>query len=174
MLREPRRLIIIATLWRRFAAATFFLSASLEKSINVQITGAAADAAVIVSPNGMNGGMSAPIQRNVVAALKALPGVTGSRRGVHLAEQKTSKGGQCIELREPAGRGGATTITEGRPCREGRDRIHGPVRQGPQPGARLDTRGVQPRPLETATYTVVGLIAPGPEYGDASAVRDRH
>jgi len=52
MLREPRRLIasiIAIAVGVAFAAATFFLSASLEKSINSQVAGPAEGASVVVS-----------------------------------------------------------------------------------------------------------------------------
>ena len=74
MLREPRRLIasiIAIAVGVAFAAATFFLSASLEKSINSQVAGPAEGASVIVSVN--QGGMVPPA---LVTKLGQQPSVT--------------------------------------------------------------------------------------------------
>ena len=113
MLREPRRLIasiIAIAVGVAFAAATFFLSASLEKSINTQVAGPAAGASVVVSSSA--GG---PVPASLIPKLKALPGVTKVHAVLQAYfEQKTSKGSQFIILREMPDADSATKVVEGR------------------------------------------------------------
>lgn len=169
MLREPRRLIasiIAIAVGVGFAAATFFLSASLEKSINTQLSGAAADASVIVSP-GNNGSMVTPA---MIKAFKAIPGVTQVRADAYgFYEQKTSKGSQYIVLRQlPSGPD--TKVVEGRlPSAKGEIAPSESFAKDRKLGIGTTLEIYSPDRSETATLTVVGIITPGAEYaGDPS------
>ncbi|MGV8848293.1 MAG: FtsX-like permease family protein [Propionibacteriaceae bacterium] len=169
MLREPRRLIasiIAIAVGIGFAAATFFLSASLEKSINTQMAGAAADAAVVVSP-GNSGQMITPA---MVKAFRAVPGVTQVRADAYgYYEQKTSKGSQFIVLRQMPS-GSDTKVVEGRlPAAKGEIALTDSFAKDRKLGLGATVEIYSPDRAETATLTVVGIVVPGQEYaGDPS------
>jgi putative ABC transport system permease protein len=168
MLREPRRLIasiIAIAVGIGFAAATFFLSASLEKSINTQMAGAAANAAVVVSP-----GTGSLITPSMITQFKAIPGVTQVRADAYAYyEQKTSKGSQFIVLRQlPSG--SDTKVVEGRiPAAKGEIGLTDSFAKERKLGLGATVEIYSPDRAETATLTVVGIITPGQEYaGDPS------
>lgn len=169
MLREPRRLIasiIAIAVGVGFAAATFFLSASLEKSINTQLSGAAVNASVVVSPS--NGGKL--ITPAMLTAFKAIPGVTQVRADAYgYYEQKTSKGSQYIVLRQlPSG--SDTTVVDGRlPAAKGEIAPTESFAKDRKLSVGSSIEIYSPDHAETATLTVVGIIKPGSEYaGDPS------
>lgn len=164
MLREPRRLIasiIAIAVGVGFAAATFFLSASVEKSINTQVAGAAAGASVVVSP-GKSGQLIAP---DVVAKLKTVPGVTQVRAtAIAYYEQKTTKGSQYIVLRQmPSGED--TLVVQGRlPTTKGEIAATESFAKDRNLALGSTVEIYNPDRSETATLTVVGIIKPGQEY----------
>jgi putative ABC transport system permease protein len=168
MLREPRRLIasiIAIAVGVGFAAATFFLSASLQSSINGQLSGAAAGASVVVSP-----GTSSLITPELLKAFKGVPGVTSVRADAYAYyEQKTSKGSQYIVLRQlPSG--SDTKVAEGRlPAAKGEIAPSESFAKDRKLGLGSTIEIYSPDRSETATLTVVGIITPGQEYaGDPS------
>lgn len=166
MLREPRRLIasiIAIAVGVAFAAATFFLSASLEKSINTQVAGPAVGASLVISSTA--GG---PVPASLVPKLKALPGVT-KVHGVLQAyvEQKTSKGSQYLILRELPDAGSATKVVEGRlPSAKGEVAYTQTFAKDRKVSVGSTIEIYSPDRSQTATLTVVGIIVPGDEYGD--------
>ncbi len=169
MLREPRRLIasiIAIAVGVGFAAATFFLSASLEKSINTQLSGAAVNASVVVSPS--NGGKL--ITPAMLTAFKAIPGVSQVRADAYAYyEQKTSKGSQYIVLRQlPSG--SDTTVIDGRlPAAKGEIAPTESFAKDRKLSVGSTIEIYSPDRAQTATLTVVGIIKPGSEYaGDPS------
>lgn len=169
MLREPRRLIasiIAIAVGVGFAAATFFLSASLQSSIDLQLSGAAAGASVVVSP-GQNGQM---IPAAVLKEMKAIPGVTQVRADAYAYyEQKTTKGSQTIILRQlPSG--SDTKVVEGRlPAAKGEIALTESLAKERKLGLGGTIEIYSPDRSETATLTMVGIITPGQEYaGDPS------
>ena len=163
MLREPRRLIasiIAIAVGVGFAAATFFLSASLQSSINGQLSGAAAGASVVVSP-----GTGSLITPEILKGLKAVPGVTSIRAdGYGYYEQKTSKGSQYIVLRQlPSG--SDTKVVEGRlPAAMGEIAPSESFAKDRKLGLGATVEIYSPDRSETATLTIVGIISPGQEY----------
>ncbi len=168
MLREPRRLIasiIAIAVGVGFAAATFFLSASLQSSINGQLSGAAAGASVVVSPGG--GRLITP---SLVSQFKGVAGVTQVRADAFAYyEQKTTKGSQFIVLRQlPSGPD--TKVVEGRlPTTKGEIALTESFAKERKLGLGATVDIYSPDRSETATLTVVGIITPGQEYaGDPS------
>ena len=113
MLREPRRLIasiIAIAVGVAFAAATFFLSASLEKSINAQVAGPAEGASLVVSSG--QGGMVPPA---FLTKLAQQPGVTRVHgTAFSFYQEKTGRGAQALILREMPDTGSATAVVDGR------------------------------------------------------------
>ena len=168
MLREPRRLIasvIAIAVGVAFAAATFFLSASLEKSINSQVAGPAQGASLVVSAD--RGGLVPP---TVISKLKQQPGVT-KVHGTALAgfEEKTSKGSQYLILRELPDADSATKVIQGRmPTAKGEVAFTEQFAKARKVSVGSTVEIYSPDRSETATLTVVGIIAPGGEYGDPS------
>ena len=168
MLREPRRLIasvIAIAVGVGFAAATLFLSASLQSSINGQLAGAAAGASVVVSP-----GATGLIPAALLKEFRTVPGVTGVRGDAYgFFEQKTAKGSQFIVLRQlPSGPD--TKVVEGRlPAALGEIAPSESFAKDRGLGLGSTVQILSPDRSETATLTVVGIIAPGQEYaGDPS------
>jgi len=166
MLREPRRLIasiIAIAVGVAFAAATFFLSASLEKSINTQVAGPAAGASVVVSSSA--GG---PVPVSLIPKLKALPGVTKVHAVLQAYfEQKTSKGSQFIILREMPDADSATKVVEGRlPSAKGEVAYTQAFAKDRKVSIGSTIEIYAPDRSQTATLTVVGIVVPGDEYGD--------
>ena len=113
MLREPRRLIasiIAIAVGVAFAAATFFLSASLEKSISAQVAGPAQGASLVVSSTYKD--MVPPA---LITKLAQQPGVARVHATASsIFEEKTSRGSQYLILRELPDPGSATKVSEGR------------------------------------------------------------
>jgi len=168
MLREPRRLIasiIAIAVGVAFAAATFFLSASLEKSINSQVAGAAEGASLVVSAGP--GGMVSP---QVVTKLTQQPGVTKVHATTYAYfEQKTSKGSQYLILREMPDADSATKVVAGRlPAAKGEIAFTEAFAKDRKVSAGSAVEIYSPDRSETATLTVVGIVSPGDEYGDPS------
>ena len=168
MLREPRRLIasiIAIAVGVAFAAATFFLSASLEKSINSQVAGLAADASLVVTPD--QGGMVPPA---LVTKLRQQPGVTRVHGNAFAYyEEKTSKGSQFLILRELPDTTSATKVVDGRlPAAKGEIALTQTLATARKVSVGSTVEIYAPDRSETATLTVVGIITPGDEYGDPS------
>ena len=166
MLREPRRLIasiIAIAVGVAFAAATFFLSASLEKSINSQVAGPAEGASVVVSI--AQGGMVPPA---LVTKLRQQPGVTKVHATAMAGyEQKTSKGSEFIILRELPDADSATKVVEGRlPTAKGEVAFTQAFAKARNVSVGSTIDIYSPDRSQTATLTVVGIIVPGAEYGD--------
>lgn len=168
MLREPRRLIasiIAIAVGVAFAAATFFLSASLEKSINSQVAGMAEGASLVVSSGGQD--MVPPA---LITKLAQQPGVTRVHATAYsVFEEKTSRGSQYLLLRELPDPGSATKVTDGRmPAAKGEVAFTEAYAKARKlaVGSTLEIYA-QDR-SQTVTLTVVGLIRPGDEYGDPS------
>jgi len=166
MLREPRRLIasiIAIAVGVAFAAATFFLSASLEKSINSQVAGPAEGASVVVSI--AQGGLVPPA---LVTKLKQQPGVTKVHATAMAGyEQKTSKGSEFIILRELPDADSATKVIEGRlPTAKGEVAFTQAFAKARNVSVGSTIDIYSPDRSQTATLTVVGIIVPGAEYGD--------
>ncbi len=166
MLREPRRLIasiIAIAVGVAFAAATFFLSASLEKSINAQVAGPAEGASVVVSSG--RGGMISP---TLVTKLAEQPGVTKVHADAYaFFEQKTSKGSQYLILRQMPDADSSTKVIDGRlPAAKGEVAFTQSFAKDRQVSVGSTIEVYSPDHSETATLTVVGIIVPGEEYGD--------
>ncbi len=166
MLREPRRLIasiIAIAVGVAFAAATFFLSASLEKSINSQVAGLAADASLVVSSG--QGGMVPP---PLVTKLAQQPGVTRIHADAYSSfEQKTSNGSQYLTLRQMPDADSATKVVDGRlPAAKGEVAFTRSFAKDRKVSVGSTIEIYSPDRSETATLTVVGIVAPGDEYGD--------
>ena len=168
MLREPRRLIasiIAIAVGVAFAAATFFLSASLEQSINAQIAGPAQGASLVVSAGSMG-----PVPPELITKLAAQPGVTRVHAtAIAIFEEKTSTGSETLVLRELPDAGSATKLVQGRmPAAKGEIAFTESYAKARKlsVGSTLDIYS-QDR-SETATLSVVGIVTPGDEYGDPS------
>jgi putative ABC transport system permease protein len=168
MLREPRRLIasiIAIAVGVAFAAATFFLSASLEKSINSQIAGEAAGASLVVSSSNQN--MVPPALITKLAQQPEVARVHATASSIF--EEKTSRGSQYLILRELPDPGSATKVSAGRmPAAKGEVAFTEDYAKARKlaVGSTLEIYA-QDR-SQTVTLTVVGLIKPGDEYGDPS------
>ena len=168
MLREPRRLIasvIAIAVGVAFAAATFFLSASLEQSINAQVAGPAQGASLVVSSD--RGGMVPP---TLITSLKQQPGVTKvTASAVSIFEQKTGGGSQYLVLRELPEPGSATTVVTGRlPAAAGEVAFTESLATARKVSVGSTVEIYTQDRAQTATLTVVGIIRPGSEYGDPS------
>jgi putative ABC transport system permease protein len=166
MLREPRRLIasiIAIAVGVAFAAATFFLSASLEKSINSQVAGPAQGASLVVSSGP--GGMVPP---SLISKLKSQSAVTKVQANAYsFFEQKTSKGSQYLILRELPGPDSATKVVDGRlPSAKGEVAFTRSFAKARNVSVGSTIEVYSPDRSETATLNVVGIIVPGDEYGD--------
>lgn len=169
MLREPRRLIasiIAISVGVAFAAATFFLSASLEKSINAQVAGPANGASLVVSAQDS----SSPVPESLLTTLRGLPGVT-KVHGVasSYVEQKTGGGTQYLILRELPDPDYSTTVVDGRlPKATGEVAFTEQLARARKVTVGSTIAVYSPDQTQTATLTVVGIISNGKEYGDPS------
>ena len=168
MLREPRRLIasiIAIAVGVAFAAATFFLSASLEQSINAQVAGSAQGASIVVASD--RGGLVPPA---LVTKLSQLPGVTGVHASAYsFYEEKTSQGSQPLILREMPDASSSTKVVDGRlPSAKGEIALTESLARARKASVGSTIEIYAPDRSATATLTVVGIIAPGGEYGDPS------
>jgi putative ABC transport system permease protein len=168
MLREPRRLIasiIAIAVGVAFAAATFFLSASLEKSISAQVAGPAQGASLVVSSTYKD--MVPPA---LITKLAKQPGVTKVHAtATSIFEQKTGSGSVLLLLRELPDADSATKAVDGRmPTAKGEVAFTEAFAKARKVtvGSTLEIYS-QDR-SQTATLTVVGIIKPGDEYGDPS------
>jgi len=172
MLREPRRLIasiIAIAVGVAFAAATFFLSASLEKSVDAQLAGPAADASLVVFMNEFGGQMVPP---SVVAKAKQLPGVSHVRAEAYsFLQQQTAKGSQSVVLRQTPS-DADTTFTAGRvPTVAGEIAISQAMAEQRKLAVGAAIQFLDPTDTsKTRTLTVVGIFTPGREYNDAKGV----
>jgi putative ABC transport system permease protein len=167
MLREPRRLIasiIAIAVGVAFAAATFFLSASLEKSMNHQIAGAADGASLLVF-----GGVSPAL----LTKISALQGVTRVHASVTASlAQKTAQGSELLTLREAPDSASGTRVVDGRlPTGLGEVAYGESLAKSRNMTVGSTFEGTPTDPsMGTATvmFTVVGIIVPGSDYGDSS------
>jgi putative ABC transport system permease protein len=167
MLREPRRLIasiIAIAVGVAFAAATFFLSASLEQSINTQVSGPALGASLVV--------FDGPVTPALVTKLKALPGVTKVHASISAYyEQRTSRGSEYLIIREMPDADSSTKVVEGRlPSSKSEIALTEALAKARklQLGSAVDIIGQEPS--QTASLSVVGIVTPGSEYGDATGL----
>jgi putative ABC transport system permease protein len=167
MLREPRRMIasiIAIAVGVAFAAATFFLSASLEKSINTQVSGFAQGASLVISEG--------PVTPAFVAKLRALPDVTKVHASISAYyKQQTSRGSEYLIIRELPDAESTTKVVEGRlPSSKGEIALTEALAKARklQVGSVVDIIGQEPS--DTASLNVVGIVTPGSEYGDSSGL----
>jgi putative ABC transport system permease protein len=168
MLREPRRLIasiIAIAVGVAFAAATFFLSASLEKSINSQVAGTAAGASLVVSSTNQD-----TVPPALITKLAQQPGVTKVHAtAMSIFEEKTSRGSQPLLLRELPDPGSATKVIDGRmPAAKGEVAFTDSYAKARKLSVGSTLEIYSQDRSQTATLTVVGIIKPGDEYGDPS------
>ncbi len=167
MLREPRRLIasvIAIAVGVAFAAATFFLSASLEKSINTQVSGFAQGASLVISEG--------PVTPALVAKVRALPDVTKVHARISAYyQQQTTKGSEYFIIREMPDADSTTKVVEGRlPSSKSEIALTEALAKARKLhiGSEVDILGQEPS--QTATLTVVGIVSPGSEYGDPTGL----
>ena len=168
MLREPRRLIasiIAIAVGVAFAAATFFLSASLEKSINSQVAGMAAGASLVVSSTNQD-----TVPPALITKLAQQPGVTKVHAtAMSIFEEKTSRGSEALFLRELPDPGSATKVVDGRmPAAKGEVAFTDSYAKARKLSVGSTLEIYSQDRSQTVTLTVVGIIKPGAEYGDPS------
>ena len=168
MLREPRRLIasiIAIAVGVAFAAATFFLSASLEKSISAQVAGPAQGASLVVLSTYKD--MVPPA---LITKLSKQPGVTKVHAtATSMFEQRTSSGSVYLLLRELPDADSATKVVDGRmPTAKGEVAFTQAFAKARKVSVGSTLEIYSQDRSQTAPLAVVGIIQPGDEYGDPS------